>query len=39
MAEIVALEIEYGDLRPDLSPDAYWEVQKMEFKLTPGETA
>jgi hypothetical protein len=39
LAEIVALEIEYGDLRPDLSPDAYWEVQKMEFKLTPGETA
>jgi hypothetical protein len=39
MSEIIALEIEYGDLRPDLSPDAYWEVQKMEFKLTPGETA
>lgn len=38
MAEITALEIEYGDLRPDLSPDAYWEIQRMEFKLTPGET-
>lgn len=39
LAEITALEIEYGDLRPDLSPDAYWEVQKMEFSLTPGETS
>jgi hypothetical protein len=38
LAEITALEIEYGDLRPDLSPDAYWEVQKLEFKMTPGET-
>jgi hypothetical protein len=37
-AEVTALEIEFGDLRPDLSPAAYWEVQKMEFKLTPGET-
>jgi hypothetical protein len=39
LSEITALEIEYGDLRPDLSPDAYWEVQKMQFKMTHGETA
>ena len=38
LSEITALEIEYGDLRPDLSPAAYWEVQKMEFKMTTGET-
>lgn len=38
LSEITALEIEFGDLRPDLSPSAYWEVQKLEFKMTPGET-
>jgi hypothetical protein len=39
LSEITALEIEYGDLRPDLSPNAYWELQKMQFKMTNGETA
>jgi hypothetical protein len=39
LSDITALEIEYGDLRPDLSPDAYWEVQKMQFKMTHDGTA
>lgn len=36
---VTVLEVEFGDLRPDLQYDEYWDVEQLVFKVSQGATS